>query len=61
MAHKIVNEKLLGDDASIGRMRFISESELNHRITGNEVPFRDQEQSTTPLWGLHESILTKKV
>ncbi|VDM93659.1 unnamed protein product [Onchocerca ochengi] len=58
--HKIAIEQLLKDGPNIPKTRIISDIELN-RIIGQEVPFKDQETiPVTPLWGLYETILTKK-
>ncbi|CAG9530011.1 unnamed protein product [Cercopithifilaria johnstoni] len=59
--HKVVIEQLLDDSSSIAKMRVISDSELNRRIIGQEGPIGDQKAiPAIPLWGLYETILTKK-
>ncbi|VBB34168.1 unnamed protein product [Acanthocheilonema viteae] len=59
--HKAVMEQLLDDDSSIAKMRVIGESELNRRMTGQKGPLENQKAiPATPLWGLYETILTKK-
>lgn len=62
--YKVAMEQLLNDDdSSIAKMRFMSDSELNRRMTGEEeAPLGKQKAiPATPLWGLYETILTKKV
>ncbi|EFO21613.1 hypothetical protein LOAG_06873 [Loa loa] len=59
--HKMAIEQLLEDDSSIAKMRVITDTELNRRITGQEVPPENQQAiPTPPLWGLYETLLTKK-
>ncbi|VDK81015.1 unnamed protein product [Litomosoides sigmodontis] len=62
--HKVAVEQLLNDDdSSIAKMRFMSDGELNRRTIGQEGggPVGDHKAiSAAPLWGLYETILTKK-
>ncbi|KAK6104585.1 hypothetical protein QQG55_16830 [Brugia pahangi] len=59
--HKMATKQLLKDDSSIAKMQVISDSELDRRITEQEVPSEKQKAiPVTPLWGLYETILTKK-
>ncbi|VDM08245.1 unnamed protein product [Wuchereria bancrofti] len=59
--HKMATEQLLKDDSSIAKMQVISDSELGRRIIEQEVPIEKQEAiPVTPLWGLYETVLTKK-
>ncbi|VIO94662.1 Uncharacterized protein BM_BM11076 [Brugia malayi] len=59
--HKMATEQLLKDDSSIAKMQVISDSELDRRITEQEVPSEKQKAiPVTPLWGLYETVLIKK-
>lgn len=60
--HKVAIEQLLEDDSSIAKMRFIDDVELNRGITGLEVsPDNREAIPVIPIWGLYETMLTKKV
>lgn len=60
--HKVVMRQLLDNDSSIAKMRVISDSELNRWMNESEESLREQKAiPATPLWGLYETILTKKV
>uniref|UniRef100_A0A0R3RT54 Uncharacterized protein n=1 Tax=Elaeophora elaphi TaxID=1147741 RepID=A0A0R3RT54_9BILA len=54
--HKVIVEQLLGDESIIAKMRLMSDSELNRRMTGRS----HGDQKTVAPWGLWETILTKK-
>ncbi|KAM3718497.1 Spindle assembly checkpoint component MAD3 [Dirofilaria immitis] len=59
--HKIALEQVLKDGSSIPKMSVISDIELDRLITGQEAIPEDRKAiRVTPLWGLYETILTKK-
>uniref|UniRef100_A0A915PKX7 Uncharacterized protein n=1 Tax=Setaria digitata TaxID=48799 RepID=A0A915PKX7_9BILA len=57
--HKVVMEQMIEDSSKIPKIRFISDAELDHRNVQQELENR-KNASAIPLWGLYETILTKK-